>query len=152
RRAIVDLGGARTILSIALRNDDALLGTLSIYRQEVRPFSSSQIALVQAFAAQAIIAMENARLLTETREGLEQQTAIADILRVISQAPTDVQPVLDVVVNAALRFCGAQDALIGLRDDDQNVVTRAHAGTLGAGLAGVPTEHVRQMVIGQSIS
>ena len=131
RRALVDLGGAHSFIQVALVKDDVLLGSLTVYRQEVRAFSEKQIALLQNFAAQAVIAIENARLINETREALEQQTATAEILRVISQSPTDVQPVFEAVAKAAVRFCGANDAQIALRDGDTWFVA-AHQGPIGS--------------------
>jgi GAF domain-containing protein len=133
--ALVDIGGAHTAIFVALRKDDALLGAIVMYRREVRSFNDKQIGLLQNFAAQAVIAMENARLMTEQREALEQQTATADILRVISQSPTNVQPVLDAIAQAALRFCGGEDVFIALHDGD-TWVNSGHAGSLLATTGG----------------
>ena len=150
RRSVVDLGGARTILNLALRREGKLLGHIAIYRQEVKPFTDQQIALVQAFATQAVIAMENARLLSELRESLEQQTATSDILRVISLSPTDVHPVLGAVAKAAVRFCGAIDATIILLDGDE-LVRAEHEGPLGVTVLGSRDPLNRATVMGRSI-
>jgi len=129
RRLAKELG-FRAVIGAPLLREGAAIGALTLRRVEPGPFTPQQIELLETFAAQAVIAIENVRLFTELREALEQQTATAEILRVISQSPTDVTPVLAAVAKAALKFCGARDAQVGLRDGDHWFIA-ANEGPIG---------------------
>ncbi|MFO1080347.1 MAG: GAF domain-containing protein [Reyranellaceae bacterium] len=127
--------GWRAALGAPMLREGAAVGAIMLRKSEPGAFTPRQIELLETFAAQAVIAIENVRLFTELRDTLQQQTATAEVLRVISQSPTDVQPVLEAVAAAALRFCGADDVAIALREANDLVVV-AHDGPLGAAEVG----------------
>src|SRR5262245_30323607 len=131
--------GVRTTLCAPLLRESVAIGVITIRRKEVRPFTEKQIELLKTFADQAVIAIENVRLFkeiqernAELREALEHQTATAEVLRIISRAPTDVQPFLDAIVESAARVCGIDDVELRLREGN-NLVSRAHFGSIPIG-------------------
>jgi GAF domain-containing protein len=122
------LGGARSLVAVPMLKDDSLIGVIVIYRQEVRPFADKQIALVQNFANQAVIAIENTRLLNELRESLQQQTATSEVLGVISSSPGDLEPVFRAMLENATRICEAKFGVLW-RVDGENFQFAAEVGT-----------------------
>jgi hypothetical protein len=126
----------RTFLVTPLLREGTAIGVISIRRKEIKPFSDKQVALLETFASQAVIAIENVRLFkeiqernAELRETLEHQTATSEVLGIISRSPTDVQPVLDSIVESAARVCGIDDVVLRLREGNM-MVSRAHVGSI----------------------
>jgi GAF domain-containing protein len=134
--AAVELGGFRTALGVPLLKDNELVGSMNIFRQEVRPFTDKQIDLVKNFASQAVIAIENARLLNELRESLQQQTATADVLKVISSSPDDLQPVFEAIGERAEKLCGAEISAVSVVDGEVIRLASIH-GVTEEGVAAV---------------
>jgi class 3 adenylate cyclase/putative methionine-R-sulfoxide reductase with GAF domain len=125
RQALINLAGARTLINVPMLKDNEVIGVIGVYRQEVRPFTDKQIGLVKSFAAQAVIAIENARLLNELRQSLEQQTATSEVLRVISRSATDLRPVFETIAHNSVHLCGATYGAV-FRFDGEMISFAAH--------------------------
>ena len=135
----VNVAGMRALLVVPMLKEDEFVGAFAIYRKEVRPFTDKQVELLQNFAAQAVIAIENTRLLSELRESLQQQTATADVLKVISSSPGELEPVFRAMLANATRICDAKFGNLWLSQDDGFLLAASH---------GVPAEYHEQLQLG----